>query len=46
MRKEPNLIATAQAVCACCRRLKTCGLYGLQDGSSAWVCVECREGRK
>lgn len=46
MKREPNKIAEAKEVCACCKKLKTCGLYGLQDGSTAWVCLECREGRK
>lgn len=35
----------ARVVCNCCHRLKTCKMYVLQNGTTAWVCLECRGGR-
>jgi hypothetical protein len=43
--KEPNfLIGPIDGVCEACHQFKPTCLYGLQDGSTAWVCRECRDG--
>jgi len=34
-----------KAVCECCRRLKTCGVYRLKSGLLAKVCKQCTEER-
>lgn len=37
---------TTRGLCECCGHLKRVRLYILQSGNSAWVCKECREGKK
>lgn len=34
------------AVCECCNSLKMYRLYALQNGEAAWVCKECRSGKR
>lgn len=44
-RDRPVMVTEDRQVCGCCHKLKRCGMFVLQDGNTAWVCLQCREGR-
>lgn len=39
-------ITEMEGVCYCCLNWKVIRMYILQDGKAAWVCEDCREGKK
>lgn len=43
---ENDAISTEQkAECACCKELKPCKMYVLQNGYAEFICKECRNGK-
>lgn len=36
----------ARTECEGCLKMKWCKMYVLQHGEVAWVCKDCREGKK
>lgn len=42
---DKAISSEAKLACECCKKIKTCRMYVLQNGEAAWVCIECREGK-
>lgn len=41
-----DAISTAvTCLCECCNKYKICKMYVLQDGSTTFVCKDCRNGK-
>lgn len=36
----------SEQLCECCKNFKLCKMYVLQNGEAAWICDNCREGKK
>lgn len=36
----------AITLCDCCQRERPCKMYVLQDGNTAFVCDDCRNGKE
>ena len=42
-----DAISTAtKEICDCCSKLKMVKIYITQMGTTAWICKDCREGKK
>lgn len=36
----------AKLQCECCNKWKICKMYIIPTGEAAWICKDCREGKR
>lgn len=47
MAKDPHVLSTeSRQQCECCNKFKICCMYMLQTCEAAWICIDCRKGKK